>query len=292
VLPSVAKSLSLQGSEHPDYRLHTLGWRSFQDLCSTIIREVFGQDARFFGDGADGGRDGAWRGTWTSPNADNKTYNGSFTFQCKFSSKADSRLTAAQIIPELPKIASLVRRGLSDNYFLITNSGVSAEQQAIIEETIRSRGAQGAVVLDRDWITTTIREHKRLRLLVPRIYGLGDIRDFLDGEALQQSQAILSYLSHDLEKLVVTTAHKKAAAALIEHHFVMLLGAPRVGKSIIAAILALAALDNWHSETFLVRSVDEIIEHWRPDGPRQFFWLDDVFGTNQVQSDRVDNWNR
>ncbi len=72
----------------------------------------------------------------------------------------------------------------------------------------------------------------------------------------------------------------------------MLLGAPRVGKSTIAATLALAALDNWGAETFLVRSVDEIVSHWRPEQQRQFFWLDDAFGTNQLQADKIDDWNR
>jgi hypothetical protein len=175
---------------------------------------------------------------------------------------------------------------------LITNCSISAEQQAAIEGLIRDRGCREAVVLDRTWITAIVRERRRLRMLVPRIYGLGNITDLLDGEALHQSRAILSYLSADLEKLVVTAAHKKAAEAVLDHGFVMLLGAPRVGKSVIAATLALAALDNWGAETYLVRSVDEIVSHWRPDGPRQFFWLDDAFGTNQLEMDRIDAWNR
>jgi hypothetical protein len=27
----------------PNYELHTLGWKAFQDLCATILAEVMGQ---------------------------------------------------------------------------------------------------------------------------------------------------------------------------------------------------------------------------------------------------------
>jgi hypothetical protein len=277
-------------TEHPDFQLHTLGWRSFQDLCATLVRETFGQEAQFFGDGIDGGQDGSWRGSWTHDSK--RYYTGSFTFQCKFSSSPSARFSLHDIKPELAKIATLAERSRCDNYFLLTNCRVSPKSHHEIEDAVREAGARECLVFDREWITSIIRDNRRLRFLVPRIYGLGNITDFFDGDALTQSQAILSYLSSDLKKLVVTGAHRQASEALLTHGFVMLLGAPRVGKSIIAATLALAALDTWKTETYLVRSVDEIVKHWHPDQPKQFFWLDDAFGTNQVQTDRVDDWNR
>jgi hypothetical protein len=39
----------------PDFELHTLGWRSFQDLCAAILREVWGQTVQPFADTRDAG---------------------------------------------------------------------------------------------------------------------------------------------------------------------------------------------------------------------------------------------
>lgn len=48
----------------PTYELHTLGWRAFQDLSATVLREVWGQTVQSFADTQDGGRDGAFYGIW------------------------------------------------------------------------------------------------------------------------------------------------------------------------------------------------------------------------------------
>ncbi|HXM22272.1 MAG TPA: hypothetical protein VN948_13530 [Terriglobales bacterium] len=43
------------------YDLHSLGWRAFQQLCLTVLREILGQTVSAFLDGRDGGRDGGPR---------------------------------------------------------------------------------------------------------------------------------------------------------------------------------------------------------------------------------------
>jgi hypothetical protein len=44
------------------YDLHILGWHSFQQLCLTITREIFGQTVESFLDSSDAGKDGAFAG--------------------------------------------------------------------------------------------------------------------------------------------------------------------------------------------------------------------------------------
>ncbi len=46
------------------YDLHNLGWSDFQKLCLTVTREILGQTVESFLDTGDGGRDGAFTGTW------------------------------------------------------------------------------------------------------------------------------------------------------------------------------------------------------------------------------------
>jgi hypothetical protein len=278
-----------QASE-PSYELQTLGWKSFQDLCATIIGEVLGQTVQVFLPSHDGGRDGAFNGQWKA--GDNAAMEGSFTVQCKFSSK-DTSLTVSDLQDELLKAARLARRGLATNYILMTNLGVSG----VTEESIRDKflainGIERFLLFGRDWITLKIRESPVLRMLVPRVYGLGDLSQILDERAYLQAQDILSALGDDLSKFVVTQAHIRAARALVDQGFVLLLGEPAAGKSTIAASLAVGALDRWECSTLKIRSADEFVEHWNPNEPRQFFWVDDAFGSTQYQKELVYEWNR
>lgn len=98
----------------PDFALHTLGWRAFQDLCAVVLREVWGQSVHSFADSNDGGRDGAFYGTWQQP-ADTTGVQdlpvGPFVLQCKHTKKADATLSPSDLDDEFDKAQALVRRG-------------------------------------------------------------------------------------------------------------------------------------------------------------------------------------
>jgi hypothetical protein len=66
------------------FRLEELGWKAFQDLCGTILREVLGQTVQVFSQGADAGRDGAFHTDWRVRNAeDSFSLGGAAVIQCK-----------------------------------------------------------------------------------------------------------------------------------------------------------------------------------------------------------------
>src|SRR5437773_8247512 len=273
------------------YELHSLGWKAFQDLCVTIMGEVLGQTVQVFLSSRDAGRDGAFQGSWKPINGEE--LEGPFTVQCKFTSKRDRTLSVSDIQTELVKAEKLASKGLTKNYILMTNHGVSG----VVEEELRKAflaipGLERFVVFGYDWITLKLRESSRLRLLVPRVYGLGDLSQILDERAYAQAQDILFSMGEDLAKFVVTDAYRKAASALVRHGFVILLGEPASGKSTIAAHLSLGAIDNWGCSTLKVRNADNFTKHWNPHEPRQFFWIDDAFGPTQYQRDRADEWNQ
>lgn len=279
----------VQASE-PTYELHSLGWKAFQDLCVTITSEVLGQTTQTFLPARDGGRDGAFHGTWHPEGGSGR--DGSFTVQCKFSSRG-AALHPADLHDEFAKAARLAKRGLATNYILMTNRSVSGEADAEIRRQFLSlEGLDEFFLFGREWITQKIRASASLRMLVPRVYGLGDLSQILDERAYAQASAILSVLGDDLAKFVVTEPYTRAAKALVSHGFVLLLGEPAAGKSTIAAGLAMGALDKWGCLTVKVLNADELIRHWNPNEPRQFFWVDDAFGTTQYQQDLAANWNR
>lgn len=128
-------------------------------------------------------------------------------------------------------------------------------------------------------------------MLVPRIYGLGDLSQILDERAYAQAREILSSLGDDLEKFVITDAYNRAARAVAEHGFVLLLGEPACGKSTIAAALAVGALDVWKCSTVKARDADDVVAHSNPQELKQFFWIDDAFGATQIDWQGTIRWN-
>lgn len=274
-----------------NYALHSLGWKAFQNLCVTLVAEIWGQQVQGFFDSHDGGRDGAFHGTWTDK--DGTCFDGSFTVQCKFTAKADKQIKLTDIKDELSKASRLASRGLSDNYFLFTNvqlTGINDEKIRTAFESVP--GIKRCRTYGCERISQIIHESNRLRMLVPRLYGLGDLSQIFDERAYAQAEEILSAMGDDLSKFVITDPFKKSAKALIEHGFVLLLGAAACGKSTIAAALAVGALDQWGCSTMKVCDADEFVKHSNPHEPKQFFWIDDAFGSTQFDWARVTAWNK
>jgi hypothetical protein len=271
------------------YDLHSLGWHSFQQLCLTVAREVLGQTVESFLDSKDGGRDGSFTGVWMPRKRD--TLTGRFVIQCKFTSKKGYNLRAADLADEVKKARRLVDKRLCDVYLLLTNAGLSGAEAEKIEDLYKSVGVKEVLPYGSTWICQQIQDSKRLRMLVPRVYGLGDLGQILDERAYAQARALLASLQDDLSKIVVTGAYKRAAAALDRHGFVLLIGEPAAGKTTIASLLAMAALDQWGASTLKLDEPAQVVDRWNPDEPSQFFWVDDAFGVSQYETHLVHSWN-
>jgi hypothetical protein len=282
---------TVQATHSVSYELHSLGWKAFQDLCATILREAMGQHVQQFFDSRDGGRDGAFRGVWEPKKG--TTFSGQFTVQCKFSANRNKHLALADLSDEIAKAERLAAKGLADTYILMTSMHVTG----LADEQIRKRFLQikGITAFEsygHEWISGVIRDSARLRMLVPRVYGLGDLSHIMDERAVAQATEILSSMGEDLSKFVITDAHRMSVRALIKHGFVLLLGEAAAGKSTIAASLAVAAIDNWKHTTFKIRTADEFVRHSNPHEPQQFFWIDDAFGATQFEHATAVEWNR
>lgn len=271
------------------YALHTLGWNDFQRLCLTITREILGQTVESFLDSHDGGRDGAFAGTWASTGME--SLSGPFVVQCKFTSKINAVLKVSDLSDEADKAKRLAERGLCDSYVIMTNAGLSGTGDERVKALFKEVGVKHVVTFGSTWINQQILENKRLRMLVPRLYGLGDLSQILDERAYTQARAVLESMREELEKVVVTDAYRKAIDAIDEYGFVLLIGEPAAGKTTIASLLAMAALDQWDASTLKLDEPGKITERWNPDEPSQFFWLDDAFGVTQYEEFLVYRWN-
>ncbi|MFF7944518.1 hypothetical protein ACFZC5_32835 [Nocardia gamkensis] len=276
----------------PTYELHTLGWRSFQDLCAVVAREVWNESAQPFADTRDAGRDGAFYGKWKNGSTAPLLSEAPYVLQCKFVAVRDKTLTLSSIQDELSKIRKLVSDGLCQSYILMSNARITGTSEARIRKAILAQGATDAHIFGGQWINHTIALNQRLRMFVPRVYGLGDLSSIMDERAYSQAKALLDYLQEDLATFVVTDAYRRAADAISKHKFCLLLGEPAVGKSVIAATLAMTALDSWKCPTIRADGPEDIVTHWNPNEPNQFFWIDDAFGSVRHEQALTDDWAR
>ena len=273
------------------FDLHVLGWKAFEDLVGCIFREVLGQTVQTFAEGPDGGRDAAFKGTWSGTNS-TIALSGSFCIQCKHTSKPAQNFSMTNVKGELKKVRRLARDGLCDNYILVTNCQLPAGISEKAEKAIISSGAKAALVFGSEWISNVISESPRLRRLVPRLYGLGDLTQIITHQAYRQAREVLDSIAPDLACFVPTAAYRKCASALREHGFVLLLGEPASGKTMIANLMALSAADEWGIETIMISSPADFSRFWDPDDPGQFLWVDDAFGATQYDTNRVSEWNQ
>ena len=267
------------------YDLSQLGWKAFQDLAAAVAAEVLKRPVQSFLGSNDGGRDGAFIGAWEGdgPSA------GKSTIQCKFLGKPGANLTLADLKDELPKAQTLSASGLADDYIVLTNAGISGDTDAQICAAFEGVGVKTCRTFGGSWIVQQLTENPRLRMLVPRVYGIGDLSHIITGHGYKQAKAILDSMGTDLSCFVPTDAYRSAVKAVQEHGFVILLGDPASGKSTIAAILALAAIDDGCLGALKINAPEQL-SLWHP-GEKQFLWVDDAFGPNHFDAGRMARWN-
>ncbi len=274
-------------SANAPFPLHLLGWKAFQDLCVGVAEECLRRPVQSFLPNNDAGRDGAFVGRWDGDDP----AAGESTIQCKFTSKLDSNLSLSMLSDELDKAAKLAALGLASDYIILTNHPVTGASELAIKAAFEAVGVGRCRIFGADWITRQIRTSPRLRMMAPRLYGLGNLNDLLDGRAYKQAQLILSAMGDDLQRLVVTDAHRRSVRAISAHNMVLLLGAPAAGKSTIGASIAIGAADIWKSSTIRATCPEDIQRHLSSDGS-QFFWIDDAWGNTQYQRHGIEAWNQ
>lgn len=285
-MDTMAKSAPQVQGPVADLAIHTLGWKAFQDLCAQVCAEVLSTTVSVYREAQDGGQDAVF----LTRMAGQRGVSTEATVQCKFSSKAELRLRASDIDSELVTVRELALAGRANVYYLITSLGVDAPIAAEIRDKLIKVGVAEPHVLGREWLTQQIRSSARLRALVPRVYGLGDLSTILDERCAQQTQALLGHLRPGLRVYVPTAAHRSAVRILSEHRIVLLLGAPATGKSMLAAILATTALDGEGHECLKCDGPLELAARWNPYEKNRLYWVDDAFGPNQLRPDFVDGW--
>ena len=266
-----------------DFALHTLGWKAFQDLSAQVMEEELNCTVSVYREAQDGGQDAVFLAK-----SSNRTVVA--TVQCKFSGKREQRLKPSDITGELEHVEQLVTKGMASVYYFITSMGIDADVAHQIRERLSTMGVVEPHVLGKEWLLGKIRASARLRALVPRVYGLGDLSTIIDERCAAQTIALLGSHRKALNVYVPTGPHRSAVNILAKHKLVLLLGAPATGKTTLAAILATMAVDKNEVQVFKCDGPIELREHWNPNEVKRLFWIDDAFGSNLLMPDYVNAW--
>lgn len=280
------KSITKQAQgPYIDLALHTIGWKAFQDMAAHICEERLNTRITIHHEAKDGGQDAVFLIPGTG-----KDVPPTGTVQVKYSSDPNGSLRLSDLTPEIEKLKELVDAGEAETYVFVTNMSVLAPNAKVIRDKLRELGVKKPEVWGKQQITLTIQSSSKLRALVPQVYGLGDLTSILDQRAIEQTKAILKAWLPKLKAYVPTESHERAVRILDKHGVVLLLGNPASGKSTIGAILSTMAVEHDDHSVIQISSPQEFVQHWNPDHKNRFFWIDDAFGSNVVDSGLVQQW--
>ncbi|OYW34711.1 MAG: hypothetical protein B7Y12_00570 [Rhizobiales bacterium 24-66-13] len=265
--------------------LEELGWSSFQDLALAYAEDFFDIPFVSFAKGKDGGSDGEQTIFTQAEQPSSRVL-----VQAKHTSTLRA-LTVADFEPDLTKMAALIQEGFR-SYILITNLSLTRNTEVQLRGRALEAGFERFEIHGRDQIIRRIRSSPRLRALAPRLYGVGDLSQILDERRIEQAKALIAAAKGDIDRFVATDAYRASVRALETTGIVFLLGAPAAGKSTIARALSVAALDAFGAAPFMLESLTQITAHWNPLDPTRLFWIDDAFGSTQVDPAAADAFNR
>lgn len=278
-------SSKVQGA-NVDLALHTIGWKSFQDLCAHVCETELEKPVDVYREANDGGQDA----TFIIP-CKSSGDSDIGTVQCKHASDPNRRMKVSDLTPEIKKIMRLVEAGEAKTYIFISNMSLDAPVAKEMRDKLKELGVKNPHVWGKEKLVSVIRSSARLRALVPQVYGLGDLSTIIDERAVEQTRAMLGHWLPKLKTYVTTASHDKAVRALERHGAVLLLGNPSTGKSTIGAILSTIASEDCSHTVLQVTSPRDFENHWNTHDKRRFFWIDDAFGSNVLREDYVQDWS-
>ena len=131
--------------DNATFALHQMGWSDFQSLCNRVIREILGQTVVGYLDSNDGGRDGAFTGSWDQKGGE--SFSGEFVIQAKHTTNPDTTLGPADFADELDKAERLASLGRCDVYLLMTNGRITARTEERLHADLRNRGIYQSRIL-------------------------------------------------------------------------------------------------------------------------------------------------
>lgn len=185
------------------YALHDLSEAQFEDLVTSICREVLGVAITSFASGPDGGRDAYFEGTAESFPSKAGPANGKFVIQAKHAqspvaSCSDYAFQKKLLNEELPRVNRLFAEGRLTHYILFTNrKKTGGADENFVDRMQAEAGVQHAWLRGLEDIERELRANPQIvknagldKLRSPLFFTPEDYRDII--EALYANRATIS----------------------------------------------------------------------------------------------------
>jgi len=280
------------------YRLDDLGWYQFEVLVQSLLKAALGLAVESWGGSSDLGRDAY--SDHAVRFSDTISLPGPVVFQAKFIGGANA--TGARSWAALRKAMTAEMHSRHNagamtlsSYVLVTNAPLSPHGRSQMTELVKGTFPHASVVLlgARD-VCDMLDKQPELRRAFPELLSLRDldvlISESVNREVLERSRAALEETRDLVPVFVPTTAYARAWEVLEKHSFVVLDGAPEMGKTAIARTIGLTHLFSDWQVIDCHESGDFFQLYSEPT--RQIFIADDAFGRTEYDPSLGRGWER
>lgn len=254
----------------PEYDFHTLSPMDFEILACDLIRAEFSIELKAFAHGPDGGID--------LRNTDNDTTT---VVQCKHyhgSSFSDLKRTARSEKVKMDVVKP-------DNYYFVTSQDLSLTQQDTLLKELHPHLSSTHNILALRDLNRILGEHPNIEQNHFKLWmaSAGIISRIVQSGLWERSEALMEEIQDRVKMYVTTPSFGHARDMLEAKKVCVITGAPGVGKSMLADMLALTYWESgWQIIALASHEIDRCWDAWQSNA-LQLFHFDDVFGQTDIQ---------
>jgi hypothetical protein len=275
-------------SAHRDrYRLDQLGWLQFERLASLVLDAEAGLRELDWQDRAYRGRTAWVEGPVVLPGTG-----------VRMPGPVAIAVAWVRDLPLASRLSRFVTRllgALSEmelceplQLLVVTNLDEEAARQALSEQWFAASGR--VAVLGASGLSESLDRHPAVRSAMPSVLGLRDLAPLIPEDVRARSSLDIARAQGLARVFVPTRAYGRARGVLARHRFVVLTGAPEMGKTAIAHMIALAQLTTgWEAHD--CNSPEQVWEAFDRERA-QVFVADDAFGSTEYRPDAAEHWAR
>ncbi len=278
------------------YNLEKLGWFNFESLIRCLSREIIGSGLSAFSGSRDQGRDATFNGKASRFPSNNEQWEGNWIIQVKhreYSSRGAQyvRNELKKTIPdEIDKILNK-HNFQCNNYLFFTNCPFTSSDKDEVDKIVKKfQQINNFSILAEKDIEELLDVNPRVVSAFPQILGLGQLRELTNWGLHQRSYQYLEFAQAEISKFVATGPYLESLDLLHKHHFCVLTGPPKMGKTCTAYALS-AAFSALGFEIYELRNQREFYDAFTPKS-KQLFICDDVFGDIAIDTSLRDDWTK
>lgn len=245
----------------------------FELLVRDLLKEELGVRLQAFGHGPDGGID-----------LRSSSDNGKITIvQCKHYRGSSFSALKRAAATEKSKIDEL----RPDNYYFVTSQLLTLTQQQTLVDTLAPHITDTSQIFSQLDLNGLLADFPSVEINHFKLWMASStiLREIVNSGIWNRSKALLEEIQDRVRLYVSTSSYQLATQMLADKRVCVISGAPGVGKTMLADMLALAQWrDGWRIVELESSAIDkawDVLDS--SEDYNLFFYFDDVFGQTDIQ---------